>query len=200
MEHSPDIKEKIIQTSTALLLESGGKPEHITIRAIAARAGIGIGLVHYHFGSKEKLIETCVQRIIQDVILRFRPPDIPGAGRLSRLQAVAKQVADFLVENPQISRISILGDMGDPAVPDNTMKTVEGFQGVLGVRTEEAKRALYVFTLALQGLFLRKDVPPDAAGLDLNVKSDRDKLIEWLLEKLLKGIVYEDPAAERDAP
>ena len=55
-----DNKEAIIQATIKLIEENGEHLEEITVRDICKNAGVGLGLVNYHFGSKDKLIEACV--------------------------------------------------------------------------------------------------------------------------------------------
>lgn len=71
MPNQPDIKEKIINTTISLIQHSEGLIENITIREIAQKADIAVGLINYHFGSKNNLIEICVQRIISHVMKIF---------------------------------------------------------------------------------------------------------------------------------
>ena len=63
-----DNKEAIIQATITLIEEKGEHFEEITVRDICKNAGVGLGLVNYHFGSKEKLIEMCVERIINGIV------------------------------------------------------------------------------------------------------------------------------------
>lgn len=48
-----DNKEAIIQATMTLIEEKGEHLEEITVRDICKNAGVGLGLVNYHFGSKE---------------------------------------------------------------------------------------------------------------------------------------------------
>ena len=50
-----DKKETIIQTTIALIEEKGEDLDNIIVREISKKAGVGLGLVNYHFGNKEKL-------------------------------------------------------------------------------------------------------------------------------------------------
>ena len=52
-----DNKEAIIQATIALLRENGENLEAITVREICKSADVGLGLVNYHFGNKDNLIE-----------------------------------------------------------------------------------------------------------------------------------------------
>ncbi len=65
------VKEKLIMVTIELITGGGGNIEDITTRAIAQKAGVGVGLVNYHFQTKDNLIEICVGRIIRNVISVF---------------------------------------------------------------------------------------------------------------------------------
>ena len=184
MGKSENVKEKIINTTIELLQKSDGNIENITIRHIAETVGIGTGLIHYHFGSKDKLIEVCVQRIIGNVITVFKPKIDEKSDGICRLKEVAKQVIDFLMANPEISKISIMGDMAMPMIMDNTMKTVMGFMGNFNTKNEEMKSITYCFTLVLQGLFLRKDTSKSMIGFDFNSKIKRDIFIDFIIDRM----------------
>ena len=51
-----DHKEAIIQAAIELIVENDGHSEEITVREICNRAGVGLGLVNYHFGNKDRLM------------------------------------------------------------------------------------------------------------------------------------------------
>lgn len=60
-----------MEATTELIEQHNGNIKVITARMIAAKADVGLGLINYHFGSKEKLITECVQRIIGGVVAGF---------------------------------------------------------------------------------------------------------------------------------
>ena len=47
-----DVKEKIINQTISLIENSDGLVESITIRYIAQKADVAVGLINYHFGSR----------------------------------------------------------------------------------------------------------------------------------------------------
>ena len=53
-----DNKEAIIQATIKLIEEKGEHLDEVTVREICKRAGVGLGLVNYHFGNKDQLIEA----------------------------------------------------------------------------------------------------------------------------------------------
>ncbi len=183
---SEKTKENILLQTIGLIQETGGDIESITIRGIAARAGVGVGLINHYFGSKEHLVEACVQTIISEVIRSFRPELTDDTSPAALTKCVARQVMDVLMDNRQLSRLSILGDMNRPQSLDNTMKTVAGFAGHLSGGEPNGKHKLEAFmiTSVLQGAFLRKDLLGESFGIDFYDKRQRDEFIDGLVERI----------------
>lgn len=175
----------IIHQTIELIKESSGDIEAITIRRIAERAGVGIGLIHHYFRSKDFLIEVCVQTIIEEVIHSFRPEACESSDPIEITKCVAKQVMDFLMENRHISKVSILADFNRPSVSDNTIKTVMGFGRSLSGGRDIGPHKIHSFmiTSVLQAAFLRKDLLQDCIGVDFNEKSQRDRFIDIIVER-----------------
>ena len=183
----------ILETAESLILESGGDVERVTIRLIAERASISVGLVNYYFQSKTKLIEACVQRMIGGVVNSFVPQLPKESIPAERLGRVAAQVADYLESHAQISRISILGDMNAPFALDNTMRTTIGFSKTVSRGVEDADVLLRSFCLAavMQSAFLRKDVLKESIGIDWNDAQQRENFLMrvsgWLMSWQTSG-------------
>lgn len=161
--------------------------ETITTRSIAERAGVGIGLINYHFRTKENLVELCVQQIIENVITEFRPAAGRDLDNVELLAGVAKSVADFLAENPAVAQISILGDYKSPKLLDNTMKTVRGFGASLkGYDLAEKDKTVLLFALTsvIQAMFLRRNMSGELFGYDFREKSQRDAWIDLIVRRI----------------
>jgi len=179
--------ETILSATEALIQESDGDAQRVTIRQIAERAEVSVGLVNYYFATKEKLIEACVQRMIGGVVSAFRPSLPPEATRAERLGSTAAQVAAFLDQHAQISRISILSDLNTPGVKDNTMGTARGFCNTIGADAADQDAMLRAFCLTaiLQSAFLRRDILLESLGVDWNDAQQRDALLlrvsKWIL-------------------
>lgn len=186
MTESNDLKNKIINVTKELITKGDGDINKITIRAIAEKADVGVGLINYHFKNKDNLIEICVQQMIGDVVDSFRPDLDDTSVPVERLAATVKQVMDFLFSNEAISRISILSDMKNPTGNDNSTKTMLGFfSNLKGSMDEgEGKKLIFALTAILQSIFLRKDASCDILGIDVSNKKDRDELIELIIRKL----------------
>lgn len=196
MKNNLDSKEAIIQAATDLIQECNGEVSKITLRKISERAGVGLGLINYHFGSKEQLIVLCVQRIINNVVMCFSPDKRDysakdGLEDKERLADWAKQVYDFLFDNYAIANISILGDMQNYHTKSNSVYTQKGFSMAFHNDVDAGKKRLLVFMLtsSMQIAFLAGDASKEILGYDLKDKGERDRFIESLVELLFLGVL-----------
>jgi AcrR family transcriptional regulator len=187
---SEDTKEAIIAETMRIIGLSDGRVEDVTIRAIAQGAGVGVGLVNHYFGTKERLIELCVQRMIRDVVGTFRVEPQEGDTPLFVTQRVAKQVMDFLMAHPEVSAISILGDLKQPRSDDNTMGTVWGFSMCMsgGKEPERYTGRAFALTSLLQEAFLRRDVMKTSLGVDFYEKKQRDRFLDEAVTMVMEAV------------
>lgn len=195
MDPNPDLKEKIIQTTIKLIEESGENPGVVTARKIASRAGVALGLINYHFGSKDTLIDVCVQKIINTVVFKFQPQTKAGFSpeQLSdreRLTDWAQQVFDFLFDHSAIASISILSDLQDYKLNNNSVYTQKGLAGA--VKTELKGKDLHLLTFMLcsvmQTAFLARNSAGEILGYDFSKKTQRDEFVKKTADLLWNGI------------
>jgi AcrR family transcriptional regulator len=189
VKKSIEVKERIIAATIELISESAGDVADINTRSIAEKAEVGVGMINYHFQTKERLIEICVERIIGDEISAFKPTGVKAAHTpVSRAKHTAKQVADFLFSNRAVSRISILSDMKNPKDADNTMRSVLGLESTIKeLNLPEQERQLMAFALVstMQALFLR----PELFGMNMHSKEERDKTLDTLIDRIFAATV-----------
>jgi len=77
-----DTKEKILETAERLFGENGYGAT--SLRQIIAEAGVNLAAIHYHFGSKEDLLDAAVERKLTPI----------NAERLRLLDEAAAQAGD----------------------------------------------------------------------------------------------------------
>jgi len=65
-----NFREKILDASEVVVLENGAR--HLTLDAVAARAGVSKGGLLYHFPSKEALLKGMLERLIKHLEERQR--------------------------------------------------------------------------------------------------------------------------------
>jgi AcrR family transcriptional regulator len=188
-----DIKEKIISTTISLIEESDGMIDNITVRAIAQKADIAVGLINYHFGSKKNLIEICVQQIISHVMRTFSETEY-----LARYRCCDKKLPDvdiavftagvfsFLLDHPQIAKISMLGDLSHPDIKSNSSVSFKAIYKAMSVQESESDRKIKAFILlsVIQSAFLNRQISAELLGFNL---SDKDGYAQFfrLVTKML---------------
>ena len=96
-------REKILEAADELFGEAGF--DATSTREIAEKSGVNKALIHYHFNSKEGLLETLLDRYYERLGKRLvEALDISGELR-DRIQKMSEVYFDFLVRNRNFSRI-----------------------------------------------------------------------------------------------
>ena len=97
-----ETKDRILKCTTELILERGGDIDNVTIRMIAARAGIGVGLTNHYFESKEQLINECIDKVFSELfdMLTGESKESDNAGKtpenLPDFSDAPEEIADLL--------------------------------------------------------------------------------------------------------
>lgn len=195
MRNNEKVKESIINAATELIEQSNGEIKAITARAIADKSGVALGLINYHFESKENLIAVCVQRIINKVLMCFSPDkkdynEDDGLTDKERLIFFAQQTFDFLYANYAIVKISILSDFKDYQPRSNSAFTQMGFRLALRGNIPENQKQLITFSLAsiMQTAFLSGENAKAITGYNLADKAERDLFISDTVTMLMEGL------------
>ena len=193
MDKNANIKNRIMEATTELFEQHNGNIKVITARMIAAKADVGLGLINYHFGSKEKLITECVQRIIGGVVAGFHMEQEFQTDK-ERLAAWATYVFDFLFEHFAISRVSILGDLQDYTGNCNSVLTQQGFLLSLkdGISNKDKAMFVFILTAAMQAAFLGNETVKQLLGYDFTKNEDRAAYIGKLVDILFEGTVHDE--------
>lgn len=190
-----EVKSNIMQAALSLIEQGDGCIGDVTVREIASAAGVGVGLINYHFGSKDALMRLCAQTIVAEELERFyavaeKRKDLPA---LERLRILSERTCDYLAEHPQLSRLSILTDLnrGDFA-GDNTDQNMEAFLPHVAAAMEkpvddmDVKFRTHILVHAFHAAFLRSASIKERIGLDFYIKQDRDKFVSLTMNQLFQ--------------
>lgn len=181
-----NLKEQLIAATIELLREGKEKP---TVRAISQKAGTGVGLINYHFQSKDKLINIAVQRMVDGIISQVpkKLEQMEGT-QTDKLKSMVKLTLSYLAANPHIAARSILRDMEDGNKNDNTQTTIAAYDKILcPLVPDEDRRMIIDNTLcaALQYLFLRRQVLKKTTGFDFDNAEERSRYVDRLVDMII---------------
>ena len=197
MTANDEAKESIIQAAIGLIEVSDGNIRNITARSIADKSGVSLGLINYHFGSKDNLIAICCSRIINKTLVSMSPENIDykkddGLTDKERLISYAKQTFEFIYKNDSTVKLSVLSDLQDYSPDCNSVLTQKGFLLALRGDMPESQKKHIAFSLVsiMQSAFLAGDNAKEITGYDLKTAKQRAQFISDTVNMLFEG-VYE---------
>jgi TetR/AcrR family transcriptional regulator len=101
-----DTPERLIAAATRLISAKG--IDGVSVKELAEAAGVNVSLVSYHFGGKEGLYRTCLERFGEQRLAAARrilePPSTKEELRL-RLRLFVEEVWRCHIEQPDLTRI-----------------------------------------------------------------------------------------------
>jgi AcrR family transcriptional regulator len=73
---SQNLDLALLQAGHALFPDAGCA--RLSVRAVAAAAGVNVGMFHYHFRSKDDFLRALLAQVYEDVFRAWAPPPPPS--------------------------------------------------------------------------------------------------------------------------
>lgn len=135
---SPDTPRRLLEAGRRLFGRHGF--DGTSVRALTSEAGVNLGAVTYHFGSKAALYRAVLRHVfspVRDLFLGLG--DVPEPP-MERVERVVRGMFRILAANPDLPRFFIrelvLGDRPSP----ETVDTAGAVLGILSSILEEGQR------------------------------------------------------------
>ncbi len=179
-------KQKIINI-TKILINEVNDIEKITVRQIAERSGVGIGLINYHFNSKDNLLSIAIGDIMTEAINKFTKINSNTLlTPISKLKILLKELYSLSGTNERLIRFILSRE-----VLNGNFKTalflVPLLKEIYGNQIDDIQ--LKIITLQIlhpiQVTGLNQAAFHMYSGLDLNNPEQRDHFIELLVDNLI---------------
>lgn len=188
-----DNREAIMQATIILIKEKGDNLDEITVRQICKKANVGLGLVNYHFGNKDKLIELCVERMVNGIVEQFQNirEKTEQLTPFEKLDYLGNMTLNFLFEHYALSKISIMTDMQTPKENDNTHRTYAAYLPLVAAcrpdwDEETVKRKAFCLITIMQQVFVRHEAVSQMTGMDLKTEEARRTFHTQILHDILE--------------
>jgi len=105
MTDDPDTAAQLVATATELFARHGY--HGTSVRAITRAAGVNLGAITYHFGSKGALYEAAIASIVGPSTEHLTiAADVPGSA-LVRIEHLVRGFFDYLTAHPEMPRILV---------------------------------------------------------------------------------------------
>ena len=178
-----DPKKRILQAAMELLSEQ--EPETITVRQIAERAQVGVGLINYHFQTKDNLLNDAVGGSMSEVAIQWLQANEQG-DPVMRLKNLLKETSTIGVRFPTQLKVSISFELqhGNFSVAQMIIPILREIFGM--TKTEKELRVLaFQIIIPLQLASIRNDAFRVYAGIDLFNEEQRNTTIDILIDNIL---------------
>ncbi|MEN1758890.1 TetR/AcrR family transcriptional regulator [Anoxynatronum sibiricum] len=182
-----DARSNIIKTVVAMLAE-GEDVEKITVRQVAERANVGMGLINYHFSSKNALLGIAVANYMATMAAGFATPgEYSGSDPVEKLKTMLTKLYSFAEQHEKLIKFTITqnlldGEMQTPLFIVPLLKEIFG----------DRRDSIQLRIIALQMLLPIQVASINPAefllysGIDLYNERQRNHYIETLVDNLLQ--------------
>lgn len=181
-----DARNRIIKAVTEIFDEDGdiGK---ITVRKVAERANVGVGLINYHFKTKDDLLGIAIGDLMVKMASGFVTPGNSDLEPIPKLKKMLKELYGFAEKYEKLLQFTITHGLlnGDLKAP---LFLVPVLREIFGGRKDEINLRIIALQIILP-IQVTSLCPPAFlfySGIDLRNESQRNNFIDTLVDNLVK--------------
>lgn len=187
MSTKKEITKNRIIKSTIQLLEEFENPADITIRRIAETTGIGVGLINYHFGSRDRLINEAISQKISLLADNMTDSLAEITDPILYLKQMLIIMSDLAVKNSKLNKISVEFELlnGDFRI---CLTLLPILRKIFGDKKTENEIRLIAFQIIVttQTIYIRQEAFYLYSGINIDHKADRDAMLIEMVDNLIK--------------
>jgi len=182
-----DARNRILK-ATAELLEEAGRIDQITVREIAERAGVGVGLINYHFQSKDNLLGIAVGNEMKKMADGFtKAGSLPGVDPVEKIKTMLKELFRFGERHKEYMKYMVThsvlnGDM------QAELALIPLLREIFGENRDEINLRIIAMQILmpLQVTSLSPQAFHFYSGIDIFDEAQRNKYIDILVDNMVK--------------
>ncbi|MDN5919426.1 MAG: TetR/AcrR family transcriptional regulator [Pseudonocardia sp.] len=160
-----EVRQRLLDAAAELIAERGWAA--VSTRAVAERAGLASGLVHYHFASVQALLSQAALAVMHRVAAETGPL-LAGVGDRSELAEALAASLDAYSGTDPVSVLFVetyLAATRDPELRTGVAEVIVQFRAVLATRLAELgvvepESTAAVLGAAMDGLVLQRALDP----------------------------------------
>jgi AcrR family transcriptional regulator len=181
-----DTRRSIFNAAKTLLIEAEDAGS-ITVRQIAAHAGVGAGLINYYFESKNDLLNAAIGEIVLEVMTAHADKvALYDMEPLDRLRVMMRQLLELANNNTKFVRFIFSLNIIKAGL-QTPLHIISILKDIFGDDKDDAQLRV----IALQILYPLQAAGLDAgvfhmySGLDLRDPEDRDRFVDMLINNII---------------
>jgi len=181
-----DARQSIIDAAKAILDEEDDI-EKITVRQIAKRAGVGTGLINYHFKSKDNLLSIAVGDVMSKTISGFLQGNLQhDLDPVSKLKALMKELYIVAGDKEKLIRFLLTREImeGNMQTP---LYLIPLLRDIFGTSKNDMQLRIIALQILspIQVTALNCSAFLMYSGINLNDRDQRSCFIDMLIDNLL---------------
>jgi AcrR family transcriptional regulator len=161
MKHHHDPRERLIEAARQLFASTGY--DATSVRDITSRAKANLGAITYHFGSKEALYHTVIERFAAPIADRIAAIAAEAGPPLDRLARCVRAFLEHIWQHPEMPKLIMREMAADRPLPEPVARVIrrniESFMRIVGEGQADGSirpgvPSLLALSVAGQPLFL----------------------------------------------
>jgi AcrR family transcriptional regulator len=164
-ERGDQVRRRLLEAAAELIPERGWAA--VSTRAVAERAGLAAGLVHYHFGSVQSLLSRAALRVMRHAAAAADPLLAGARDADGVVDALIGSLGSYTGTDP-VSVLFVetyLAATRDPSLRDGVAEVITQFRAGLAARlaelgVAEPEDTAAVLGAAMDGLVLQRALDP----------------------------------------
>lgn len=187
-------KEKILHAARELFHETRNFNK-ITVRNIAKRAGVGVGLINYHFQTKENLFSLIIGENMKSFVNKMYEGKIDGQNSLERLKTMLKENAAIALKHYWVSKKGVEIEMkgGNKNTIKNLLPVLKKLFPALHDE-KQLKLLAYQLLVPLQIALIYPEAIQEELDFDIFNDDERNATIERMVDNIIN--TFENPGAK----
>lgn len=189
MNTKEQVAQQLIIDTAKALLEETEDVEKITVRQIAERANVGIGLINYHFKSKDNLLSIAIGDTMAKVITSFSESDgYSNLTPIEKFKTMLKELYALSDKKEKLMRFIVSGDImnGNMQTP---LHLIPLLKQIFGDRKDDMELRILVLQILypIQVTGLNRDAFYMYSGINVSDKDQRNRFIDNLINNLISN-------------
>lgn len=187
------MEQKIIEAAIACIEEFGFND--VTVRRIAAKAGVNTAAINYYFRTKEQLIEKVLEVTLNNA---FDWSDLQNTEDLpirDQLFAIMEHLIEGALNYPEMTRAHFYKSMVNGNYNTRAVKELNTFMETLlqkfiqkGCKMDEKELRYSINQVFMAGMFsigVVPDISRSFLGIDLKDKNERSAYLRQLINRVI---------------